>query len=204
MLSGRAGSLTSHARTPRPTTTPHDHAPRPHPTTHEHEHEHEHASDVLGLVRVSGYTIRMKVVRGSGHGHSDNEPASEIGPQARGREVSGRFPHEKLDAYRVGLEMARGAKILAKQIPRGHRSIADHLLRASSNAVLLLAEGANRRGSAEKRQRFVESRGESGEVAAACDLVMALDLGSEADAAAVKNYAARLGAMLTRLIQRLS
>lgn len=100
--------------------------------------------------------------------------------------------------------MARGAKALTQHIPPGHRSIADHLLRSSSNAVLLLAEGANRRGAAEKRQRFVESRGESGEVAAACDLILVLELGSEADAATVKEYAARVGAMLTRLIQRFS
>src|SRR5687767_10181041 len=71
-----------------------------------------------------------------------------------------------MNAYRVALAMARGANALAQQIPRGHRSVADHLLRSSSNAVLLLAEGANRRGPAEKRQRFVESRGEVGEVAA--------------------------------------
>ena len=99
--------------------------------------------------------------------------------------------------------MARGAKFLAQQTPRGQRSVADHLLRSSSNAVLLWAEGANRRGSAEKRQRFVESRGEAGEVAAACDLVLVLEMGSEPGAPAVKRDAARVGAMLTRLIQRL-
>ena len=117
--------------------------------------------------------------------------------------IQGRFPHEKLDAYQVALAMACGAKALAQHIPRGHRSIADHLLRASSNAVLLLAEGANRRGAAEKRQRFVESRGEIGEAAAACDLVIALELGSEAHAEKIKSLAARVAAMLTRLIQRL-
>ena len=56
------------------------------------------------------------------------------------------FPHEKLDAYRIALQMASVAKRVAADIPRGHRSIADHLLRATSNTVLLLAEGANRRG----------------------------------------------------------
>lgn len=55
--------------------------------------------------------------------------------------VAGPFPHEKLDASRVAVERARGAKALAQHIPRGHRSIADHLLRSSWDAVLLLAEG---------------------------------------------------------------
>ncbi|MBI4820341.1 MAG: four helix bundle protein, partial [Deltaproteobacteria bacterium] len=71
---------------------------------------------------------------------------------------------------------------LAKEIPRGHRSIADHLLRAASNTALLLAEGANRRRNARKRQRFVESRGECAEVAAAADLLLVLDIGSPTDA----------------------
>ena len=81
--------------------------------------------------------------------------------------LPGSFPHERLDAYRVALELAGAARRLAAQIPRGHRSLADHLLRAATNTVLLLAEGANRRGAGEKRQRFVESRGECGEAAAA-------------------------------------
>ena len=124
--------------------------------------------------------------------------------EADALDATAQFPHERLDAYQVAREMARGAKTVAQQIPRGHRSIADHLLGSSSNAVLLLAEGANRRGAAEKRQRFVESCGECGEVVAACDLVMDLELGSDADAAAVKGCAARVGALLTRLIQRLT
>jgi four helix bundle protein len=118
--------------------------------------------------------------------------------------IVGAFPHEKLDAYRIALEMARNAKTLAEQIPRGHSSVADHLRRSASNTVLLLAEGANRRGAAEKRQRFVESRGEAGETAAACDLVIALEIGPPGLAQSAKHYAARLAAMLTKLIQRLS
>jgi four helix bundle protein len=117
---------------------------------------------------------------------------------------SGRFPHEKLDAYRVALEQAALAQKLAEQIPRGHRSIADHLLRAASNTVLLFAEGANRRGSALKRQRFVESRGECAEVAAAADLVLVLKIGSPAEAERLKHLAGRVSAMLTRLIARLA
>src|SRR3982751_5414594 len=60
--------------------------------------------------------------------------------------IYGSFPHEKLNAYQVALEMAALANKLAEQIPRGHRNVADHMLRAASNTALLLAEGANRRG----------------------------------------------------------
>jgi four helix bundle protein len=100
--------------------------------------------------------------------------------------------------------MAVLAKQVAEGIPRGHRSVADHLIRSAASAVLLLAEGANRRGTAEKRQRFVESRGECGEVAAAADLVLLLDLTKDcAMTENLKRDAARVSAMLTGLIARL-
>ena len=86
----------------------------------------------------------MKVIRDSAPVDPVEQAASGPRIEANAFDVAGQFPHEKLDAYRVALEMARGAKTLAQHIPRGHQSVADHLLRSSSNAVLLLAEGANR------------------------------------------------------------
>jgi four helix bundle protein len=99
--------------------------------------------------------------------------------------------------------MAALARQLGKEIPRGHRNVADHMLRAASNTVWLLAEGANRRGAGEKRQRFAESRGECGEVGAAGDLLLAFEIGPPPDAETLKRLASRVSAMLTRLILRL-
>jgi four helix bundle protein len=113
------------------------------------------------------------------------------------------FPHERLEAYQVALELARAARQLSEAIPRGHRSVADHLMRAAANTVLLLAEGADRRGAGEKRQRFGESRAECGEVAAAAQLSVVLGLAPPALAAEVHGLANRVAAMLTRLLQRL-
>ena len=149
------------------------------PTLHEHDrrttiHPHANAHD-----------------HDQGHDHEAAPPRP------------GGFPHEKLDAYRIAPELAGVAKRLAAEIPRGHRSLADHLLRAATNTVLLLAEGANRRGVGEKRQRFVESRGECGEAAAAADLALVMDLAEPADVEELKLLAARVAAMLTRLIGRL-
>ena len=163
-----------------PTThEPAPHEPAPHePTIHEP-------------------TIHEPTSPAHAHEHAHEHP-HESAPLA-----SGSFPHEKLDAYHVAVEMAALANKLAERIPRGHRSIADHMLRAASNTVLLLAEGANRRGAGQKRQRFVESRGECGEVAAAADLLFAYDIGSRLDAEQLKHLTARVSAMLTRLIARL-
>ena len=122
---------------------------------------------------------------------------------ADGIEAGRYFPHEKLDAYQVALQMAVQARRVSSAIPRGHRSVADHLLRAAGNTVLLLGEGANRRTPKEKRQRFGDARGECGEVAAAADIVMAFEFGDPGQAATLKQLAARVAAMLTGLMNRL-
>ena len=135
--------------------------------------------------------------------HDDRHPSHAQLDEQYDSFYLGSFPHEKLNAYQVALAMATLARKVAEHIPRGHRNVADHLLRAASNTVLLLAEGANRRGAGEKRQRFAESRGECGEVGAAGDLLVAYDIGSRADAEKLKRLASRVSAMLTRLIARL-
>lgn len=135
--------------------------------------------------------------RSTCHAHAHDNP-----PRGEQPAAAGTFPHERLDAYRVACELAALANKIAAQIPRGHRHIADHLLRSASNVVLLLAEGANRRGAGLKRQRFVESRGEAGEVAAAGDLLLAIKIGSRADIQMMKSLASREAAMLTGLIAR--
>ena len=137
------------------------------------------------------------------HPHAHAHASAHDPPDEKQAPYSGAFPHEKLDIYRVALDMAALAKELAELIPRGHRNVADHLQRAASNTVLLYAEGANRRGAAQKRQRFVESRGECGEVAAAGDLIVVLHIGNPARAVKMKQLASRVSAMLTRLIARL-
>jgi hypothetical protein len=41
-----------------------------------------------------------------------------------GERAHGGFPHQRLDAYRVALMMAKASKRVAADIPRGHRSVA--------------------------------------------------------------------------------
>ena len=113
------------------------------------------------------------------------------------------FPHHRLQAYAVALEMATRAKAVSDRVPRGYRSFADQLLRAAGSTVLLIGEGANRYSAGQKRQRYSEARGECGEVAAALELLMALDLVPRTEAEATLALAARVGAMLTRLVARL-
>ncbi len=110
------------------------------------------------------------------------------------------FPHDRLQVFQVALEMATQAKGIADGIPRGHRSLADQLLRASASVVLNIGEGANRTTSGAKRQRYSEARGEAGEVAANLTLLDVLDLAPSKRCQAVIHLAGRVAAMLTRLI----
>jgi four helix bundle protein len=112
------------------------------------------------------------------------------------------FAHQQLDVHRVALEMARWSRELADHIPRGYRSFADQLLRAAGQTVLLIGEGANRYTAGQKRQRYTEARGESGEVASCVELLATLRLAPEAEAQQIMQLAGRVAAMLTRLIQR--
>ncbi len=112
------------------------------------------------------------------------------------------FPHQRLDVYRVALQLAQQSKGLADRIPRGYRSFADQLIRAAGSTVLLIGEGANRFSKGQKRQRYSEARGECGEVAAALELLVALELVPRSDAQQALVLAGRVGAMLTRLLQR--
>ena len=86
------------------------------------------------------------------------------------------FPHHKLDAYNVSVEFAVAVRALIERMPRGNANLSDQLSRASVSTVTNIAEGANRLGTGEKRQKFSIARGEVGEAAACIELAAALVL----------------------------
>jgi len=114
------------------------------------------------------------------------------------------FPHNRLDVYRVAIELAVAVHKLTGRFPRGSAHLAVQMNRAAQNTVCNIAEGANRLGAGEKRSRFSIARGEAGECAATAELAGATGLVPSADAEAVQVLAGRVAAMLTRLIQRFS
>ena len=114
------------------------------------------------------------------------------------------FAHHRLEAYHAALDLARLAHRLALRIPRGHRTLADHLSRAATAVPLLVAEGAHRVSAGQKRQRFAEARGECGEVAAAAEVLEALTVVPVEDTRPVVDSARRVTALLTGLIRKFS
>ncbi len=114
------------------------------------------------------------------------------------------FPQHRLEAYNISVEMAVHAKRVSDAVPRGHKNLADQLLRAATSVVLNIGEGANRMSPGMKRQRYTEARGECGEVATAVELLVAFELCGAEDADRLLDLAGRVGRMLTKLVRRFS
>lgn len=113
-----------------------------------------------------------------------------------------RFADHKLETYRVATEMADLVEPLARRFGRGHRHLADQLRRAADATVGLVGEGANRYTAKQKRQRYIEARGEAGEVACHIERAYRYRLVTATEAEAVLGRADRVCAMLTGLIKR--
>ncbi len=77
--------------------------------------------------------------------------------------------HERLDVYRLGVEVARW--VATTRFPIGTSSLRDQAVRASQSIVLNIAEGASRRGQA-GRNHFRIAMGSAAETSAVLDLVV--------------------------------
>ncbi|MDH3592873.1 MAG: four helix bundle protein [Planctomycetota bacterium] len=113
-----------------------------------------------------------------------------------------RFAHQRLDAYRVALEMFRGVELLAGRLPRGFGNHKDQLRRAAAAVVRNIAEGANRTHPRDKASRFTIARGECGECDASLEMIEVLELLDPRDLRRLREQADRVAAMLRGLIRR--
>jgi len=113
-----------------------------------------------------------------------------------------RFAHQRLDAYRVALELFRGVEGLAAGFSTGFAGLKDQLRRATAATVRNIAEGANRSHPRDKAARFLVARGEVGECNASLEMAALLGLGSLARIASLRGLADRVAAMLTGLVRR--
>ena len=112
------------------------------------------------------------------------------------------FAHQRLDAYRVALDLFAGVEDLASRFPRGHRDLRDQLRRAAAATVRHIAEGANRAHPADKAARFLLAKGEVGECDACLEMAALLKLGGADALASLRRSADRVAAMLTGLVRR--
>jgi four helix bundle protein len=86
------------------------------------------------------------------------------------------FDHERLEVYERALELLTLSHVVVKELPRGHRHLADQLQRASTSVVLDIAEGAGECVGKEKARFYRMARRSATESAAVLDVCSKLDL----------------------------
>jgi|AACY02.8.fsa_nt_gi S23 ribosomal protein. len=107
--------------------------------------------------------------------------------------AEGWFDHERWDVYAVAVEVAQFTRRV--RWPSGEAALADQARRASASVVLNIAEGAGRTGKA-RLNHYRIARGSAAEVCAVLDVV------SLPDGPEMQQRCRRIGAMLTRMVQR--
>ena len=118
---------------------------------------------------------------------------------AQGTTKDERFPHERLDAYRVARELVAwvaGKRARLRGLPG---EAGPQLERALTSALLNVAEAAGRTGGRDQARVFAIARGEACEAAAALDVVALYGVVDAASVAEARRRLVRLAQMLTVL-----
>lgn len=102
--------------------------------------------------------------------------------------------HERLDSYRLALELAHWAAAVA--IPAQRKHLRDQIVRAADSVVLAIAEGSGLSGDA-RRHHYRIALGSVCEVAAIVDLLAPRDQHAE-----VRERIVRVAAMLSKMARR--
>lgn len=104
---------------------------------------------------------------------------------------------ERLDAYRVALELHRALVPMARG--RELYSLRDQMLRAAESVVLNIAEGAGRVSPADKRRHYAIAAGSAMEVGASLELLRNRIAITPDDYQACRALAIRLQRILAKL-----
>ena len=110
--------------------------------------------------------------------------------------VMGQFDHDRLEVYRLALEVNA---LIAGLVPRGHSVLRDQLERAASSIALCIAEGAGRRAVKEKQHFYSIARGSATESAAVLDLLRARKIIEQRIYDETRSCLLRIVRMLSRL-----
>jgi four helix bundle protein len=109
--------------------------------------------------------------------------------------------HERLDAYRVAVDLDALVARLARQCGRGHAWLLEQVQEAAGSVVLNLAEGMGRDG-ADRARCLKIARGSALEVDGAVTLMTNRRLCTPDERRHARQLVVRVTAMLTKLIQR--
>ena len=112
------------------------------------------------------------------------------------------FPHERLDAYHVAMDLASGVQQALASFPRGVAKDKDQLRRSSTAIVRNLCEGASRRTPGDKAQYFGIALAEAAETQASLEMAGRFGYVAAPVAERLQGLNRRVGAMLAGLVRR--
>ena len=109
------------------------------------------------------------------------------------------FDHERLDVYKVALDLIATVSEIVEALPKGRAYLSDQLNRASTSVVLNIAEGAGEFSAADKARFYRIACRSATESAAILDVCRKLSLVGEAVYGQGREQLLRIVSMLVRL-----
>lgn len=107
---------------------------------------------------------------------------------------------DRLDAYRLSIDLVRDSRLVVLRLKKSDAEMAGQLHRAVTSIPLNIAEGAGEYSPKDKARFYRYALRSTAEVIAALDVSRQLDEISARDHERVRDAAARLIAICTRLI----
>lgn len=111
------------------------------------------------------------------------------------------FDHEKLDIYKVSLNVNRWVSELARSLRAANRFARDQLTRSALSITLNIAEGSGKRPGRDRGKFFDIARGSATECAATFDVLRVVGACDKEIVDPCKALLLRIVAMLTRMIE---
>lgn len=112
------------------------------------------------------------------------------------------LPQDRLDAYRVSLDLVSLMIAVRRNLPRGHSELADQLKRAAFSVTLNIAEGGGEFSPKEKSRFYRMALRSAAESAAVLDILQREGVIGEPHWREGRELVHRLVGMLTRLVRR--
>jgi four helix bundle protein len=112
------------------------------------------------------------------------------------------FEFEKLEVYRLAIDLMVVIARVLRQLPRGYGDLGDHLHRSGRSIHLNIAEGSGKYSGRAKAQRYGTARASANECAAAIEEARLFDLADRKSLDEARDLLNRICGMLTRLIIR--
>lgn len=114
------------------------------------------------------------------------------------------FDHEKLDVYKVSIDLVILVDEIVEHFPKGRAYLVDQFLRAGTSVVLNIAEGAGEYSCSEKCRFYRMAKRSATECAGIFDICQRIHLIKEAQYVEGRELLVRIVAMLTKLAKNAS